>query len=128
MAGHRWARTDTTVKCDDEDIGDHVTVDRDSTGTIRRLRWSGGTEDHAETHSYYYDAVGRLRFAFLTLGAVNGTQREERVYYAGTGEVVRRLLHFVEREIHHFKLSVGNNNAVYAGIAGRGDHGQDLGG
>ena len=95
VAARRWVRRDTTVKCDDEDLGDDVSVVRDSTGTIRRLQSSGGTEDHAETHRYYYDAAGRLRFAFFTLGAVNGTQREERVYYAGDGGVVRSLVRLV---------------------------------
>lgn len=95
VAARRWIRTDTTVRCGDEEAGDDITMDRDSAGTIRRLRWSGGTADHAETHSYFYDAMGRLRFAYVTLGAVNGTQSEERVYFTGAGDVVRRVRRLV---------------------------------
>lgn len=86
-----WSRTENTVHCDEDDLGREVSIDRDTTGLIRRLEWSGGTEDHAEKHRYFYDASGKLRFAFFTLGAVNGTQQEERVYYGSHGEVVRRL-------------------------------------
>jgi hypothetical protein len=39
---------------------------------------------------------GRQRFAFVTLGAVNGTKYEERVYFGDHGEVVRRLKRLVK--------------------------------
>jgi YD repeat-containing protein len=95
MARGTWARRDSTIVCDSELPPFDVRLHRDSAGVIRRLEWSGGTEDHAETHRYYYDPEGRLRFAFFTLGAVNGTRYEERVYFARTGAVVRRLPHLV---------------------------------
>ena len=40
----------------------------------------------------------------------------------------RRLFHFIQRQIHHFELSMGDDNPVHARIAGRGDHRQSLGG
>ena len=95
IASHRWVRSDTTVRCGDEDPGMDVILNLDSAGVVRHLEWSGGTDDHAATHRYFYDAKARLRFAFTTLGSVNGTQQEERVYYGDRGEVVRRLTRLV---------------------------------
>ncbi len=91
VAANRLARRDTTVRCDGDDWGRTVTVGTDAAGRVRLLTWAGGTDDHAETHRFYYDGAGRLRFIFATLGAVNGTQLEERIYYAPDGRLLRRL-------------------------------------
>lgn len=96
VARGSWSQRDTSVTCDEHDFPFDVRIHRDSTGMIRRLQWSGGTDDHAESHRYFYDARGKLRFAFFTLGAVNGTQYEERVYFGTSGEVVRRLPRLVK--------------------------------
>jgi YD repeat-containing protein len=104
VARGTWFRHDTTVVCEKERPPFDVRIHRDSAGAIRRLEWSGGSDDHAETHRYYYDAQGELRFAFFTLGAVNGTQYEERVYFGRAGKVVRRLSRFVRGPgyaLHH---------------------------
>jgi YD repeat-containing protein len=91
VARGTWSQRDTNVVCEEERPPFEVRIHRDLAGAIRRLEWSGGSDDHAETHRYYYDAHGELRFAFFTLGAVNGTQYEERVYYGRAGKVIRRI-------------------------------------
>lgn len=91
-AAHRLARRDTTITCDEEDLGTDVTVMTDASGGVRLLSWKGGSDDHGETHRFYYDAAGRLRFLFVSRGAVNGTEQEERVYYAPDRRVVRHLV------------------------------------
>jgi hypothetical protein len=69
---------------------------RDASGRLRYFEWQGGSDDHAERHQYFYDAAGRQRFAFLTFGAVNGTEYEERVYFADNGSVERRRKRLVK--------------------------------
>jgi len=104
VARGTWFRRDTTVVCEKERPPFDIRIHRDSAGAIRRLEWSGGSDDHAETHRYYYDAQGELRFAFFTLGAVNGTQYEERVYFGRAGKVIRRLSRVVRGPgyaLHH---------------------------
>jgi len=84
---------DTTIACvPDPEAGDatEFTVYRDRAGLIRRLTRREGTDHWGRTTSYYYDSAGALRFAFARMGAVNGTDEEERVYYADGGRVVRR--------------------------------------
>jgi|GEM_PF-3393222 len=82
-------RRDSTVQCPDE-LEEEVTRYVDSAGTVRRLTWQGGTDDHAETHEFYYDQAGRLRFIFSSFRAVNGTGVEERVFYAPDRRLLRR--------------------------------------
>jgi len=82
-------RRDSTVQCADA-LEQQVTRYVDSAGTVRRLTWETGTDDHAETHEFYYDRAGRLRFIFSSFGAVNGTGVEERVFYAPDRRRLRR--------------------------------------
>ena len=57
----------------------------DSSGQARKYVRAGGSDDAAGEVKYYYDTRGRLRFSVEVLGAVNGTQRETRVYFDTTG-------------------------------------------
>ena len=86
----RLMRRDSTVRCSPDDLEQEVTRWTDLSGTIRQLTWMAGSDDHAETQRFYYDGSGRLRFVFVSRGAVNGTQEEERVYYAADGRLLRR--------------------------------------
>jgi hypothetical protein len=95
IARGTWSERDTSVACEAELPPFEVRIHRDSAGVIRRLEWSGGSEDHAETHRYFYNPQGQLRFAFFTLGAVNGTHYEERVYFSSGGQAIRRLARLV---------------------------------
>lgn len=88
-ASGQLARRDSTVQCPD-DLEQEVTRWTDPSGRIRQLTWVAGTDDHSETHRFYYDGSGRLRFIFVSFGAVNGTGQEERVYYAADGRLLRR--------------------------------------
>jgi len=90
------ARRDSTIGCSPDDLEEEVTRWIDSAGRIRQLTWVAGSDDHAETHRFYYDGSGRLRFIFVSRGAVNGTQQEERVYYAADGRLLRRRRTLVE--------------------------------
>lgn len=53
----------------------------DSRGVVRRYEREGGSEDSSLTLRHYYDSQGRLRFVFITGGAVNGAQLEHRIYF-----------------------------------------------
>ena len=57
----------------------------DSAGRVREYVVAGGSGDSYSEERYYYDGLGRLRLAFETLGAVNGTEQETRQYFDTTG-------------------------------------------
>ena len=68
----------------------------DSAGRVRKYRIEGGSGDSAGEATYYYDTGGVLRFTFTRLGAVNGTEREDRYYFDSAGALLyrySRLLH-----------------------------------
>src|SRR6185436_6235857 len=58
----------------------------DSGNIVRRYDREGGSEDSSLTLRHYYDPQGRLRFVFITGGAVNGAQLEQRIYFDENGE------------------------------------------
>ncbi|HKP36662.1 MAG TPA: hypothetical protein VJT71_07375 [Pyrinomonadaceae bacterium] len=58
----------------------------DSGKSVRRYDREGGSEDSSLTLRHYYDPQGRLRFVFITGGAVNGAQLEQRIYFDENGE------------------------------------------
>lgn len=66
-------------------------IERDARGVLRRLTATGGGEDSAGEIEYYYDSRGRLRFAFQSTSAVNGTTIELRRYFDEGGATIRRL-------------------------------------
>jgi len=72
---------DSTVDCGSEILNTEYGIGRDGQGRIRTLRLAGGSEDHGEVTTYYYDRQGRLRFAFGTVSAVNGSTVERRAYW-----------------------------------------------
>jgi hypothetical protein len=90
-AEERLTRRDSTVECGENDLGSEITVWREPSGRIRQLTWAGGTDDHAQTVRHYYDRAGRLRFVFITRGAVNGTEQEARLYFGEAGQLLRRV-------------------------------------
>jgi hypothetical protein len=58
----------------------------DSRGVVRRYENQAGSDDSALTWRHYYDQLGRLRFVFITGGAVNGAQLEHRIYFDEKGK------------------------------------------
>ncbi|HEU0054303.1 MAG TPA: hypothetical protein VFQ39_14045 [Longimicrobium sp.] len=89
VAANRLARRDTTL-CADTTPGTEVRWWTDDAGRVRRLEVEGGTDDHAEHIRYDYDGIGRLRLAFASFGAVNGTGEEETAVFSPTGELLSR--------------------------------------
>jgi hypothetical protein len=62
------------------------TLATDSKGVVRFYENEGGSEDSALKWEHYYDEGGRLRFVFITGGAVNGSKLEHRIYFDETGK------------------------------------------
>ena len=58
----------------------------DSRGVVRRYDREGGSDDSSLTLRHYYDPQGRLRFVFITGGAVNGASLEHRIYFDENAE------------------------------------------
>jgi hypothetical protein len=58
----------------------------DSRGVVRRYEKQAGSEDSSLTWAHYYDDVGRLRFVFISGGAVNGAHLEHRIYFDESGQ------------------------------------------
>jgi hypothetical protein len=58
----------------------------DSRSRARFYKTEGGSEDSSLKFEHYYDERGRLRFVFITGGAVNGSQMEHRIYFDETGK------------------------------------------
>ncbi|MDT4895770.1 MAG: hypothetical protein QOH25_847 [Acidobacteriota bacterium] len=58
----------------------------DASGRARFYQNEGGSEDSSLKLEHYYDERGRLRFVFITGGAVNGSQLEHRIYFDETGK------------------------------------------
>jgi hypothetical protein len=57
-----------------------------SQGKVRKLFVAYGTEDSLGSMAYYYDVDGALRFTLQSVGAVNGTRQERRIYFDRTGK------------------------------------------
>jgi hypothetical protein len=58
----------------------------DSKGLARFYQNEGGSEDSSLKLEQYYDEMGRLRFVFITGGAVNGSELEHRIYFDEAGK------------------------------------------
>lgn len=83
----RLTRSDTTM-CGGGPLEIQYTLYTDRRGVVRRLTWFGGSEDHAETNTFSYDSLGRLRFVLSEQAAVNGSNGETRVYWDLAGRVL----------------------------------------
>jgi|GEM_PF-899655 len=53
----------------------------DSKGIVRWYQKQAGSEDSSLTWEHYYDEAGRVRFVFISGGAVNGAKLEHRIYF-----------------------------------------------
>ena len=69
-----------------EDTLRKMTVD--SRGVVRRYEKQAGSEDSSLTWQHYYDDSGRVRFVFISGGAVNGARLEHRIYFDESGQRV----------------------------------------
>lgn len=59
---------------------------KNNQGKIRKLFIAYGTDDSLGSMAYYYDVDGTLRFTLQSVGAVNGTRQERRIYFDRTGK------------------------------------------
>jgi hypothetical protein len=58
----------------------------DGRGLVRMYEKQGGSDDSSLTWKHFYDESGRLRFVFITGGAVNGAQLEHRIFFDADGK------------------------------------------
>ena len=58
----------------------------DSKGIVRWYQKEAGSEDSSLSWEHYYDEAGRLRFVFISGGAVNGAKLEHRIYFDESGK------------------------------------------
>ena len=58
-------------------------------GQIRKFVLDVGSDDSVLTIRHYYDEAEKLRFVFITGGAVNQTAMEQRIYFDDTGARIR---------------------------------------
>ncbi len=72
----------------------------DNLGTVRKYIEAAGSEDSALTSNYYYDHAGRLRFVFITGGAINGSQLEHRIYFDTRGKRIWEIQKYLT-DIHY---------------------------
>lgn len=57
----------------------------DSIGRVHFYGNEAGSDDSALRWKHYYDENGRLRFVFISGGAVNGSELEHRIYFDQNG-------------------------------------------
>jgi hypothetical protein len=58
----------------------------DASGRVRFYLSDAGSEDSALKTEHFYDEAGRLRFVFISGGAVNGSNLEHRIYFDAAGK------------------------------------------
>jgi hypothetical protein len=68
----------------------------DDKGIARSYVKEGGSDDSALKWEHYYDSAGRLRFVFITGGAVNGSELEHRIYFDEGGHRIREEQKYVK--------------------------------
>lgn len=56
---------------------------------------SGGSDDSSVNLESHYDENGKLRFVFITGGAVNGSKLEHRIYFRANGDRFWELQKYV---------------------------------
>ena len=61
-------------------------IGADASGRVRFYQKEGGSEDSSLKFEHYYDESGRLRFVFITGGAVSGSKLEHRIYFDADGK------------------------------------------
>lgn len=76
--------------------GKFMRIARDVKGAVKWYEDSAGGEDSVWTYRYYYDPQSRLRFIHVTIGAVNGTRSEDRVYFDENGTLIWHAMKLLE--------------------------------
>ena len=68
----------------------------DSRHTVRNYYVDAGSDDSLVRRDFYYDKDGKLRFAFIKGGAVNGTTIEHRIYFDPAGKRIWEIQKLVK--------------------------------
>jgi hypothetical protein len=68
----------------------------DQNGRPHLYYYESGSDDSAVQRELYYDENGKLRFAFITAGAFNGTRLEHRIYFSKTGRKIWEIQKLLE--------------------------------
>jgi hypothetical protein len=87
IAAGRTKREQRSVDCGP--LGEERTIHTDAAGRVRKYVVEGGSEDSMLVIRQYYDVLGRMRFVFITGGAVNGSLLEHRIYFEEGGARIR---------------------------------------
>ncbi len=87
LSGTLTMQVDSSV-CDDGHVALVSKLFTDSGNVVRRFTVQGGSDESAGQEYHYYDALGTLRFTFAETSAANGTRREDRYYYDGSGTLI----------------------------------------
>ncbi len=96
MEAKKLARKEKKFK-DCEPYQDSVRIMHvDGRGTVRNYYYDSGSDDSMVRRDFYYDNNGKLRFAFIKGGAVNGTKIEHRIYFDPTGKRIWEIQKLVE--------------------------------
>ncbi|MBA2526197.1 MAG: hypothetical protein H0V18_10525 [Pyrinomonadaceae bacterium] len=74
----------------------------DSRGVVRRYEKQAGSEDSSLTWEHYYDDSGRLRFVFISGGAVNEAHLEHRIYFDESGQRIWEGHKYVKGPMYSF--------------------------
>jgi hypothetical protein len=97
-----------SASCNGGEVGVVAHLYFDSNGRVRKYVVEGGSGDSYSQAFYYYDEKGILRFTFIQLGAVNGTNRDDRFYFDSTGS----LLHKSSKLVHGPGYPGGTDSVV----------------
>lgn len=84
-SGQYRPSTRSFIYCEPYQDGERE-LSRDSQGSVHYYRRLGGSGDSALNSEFFFDSQGRLRFAYITGGAVNGTEISHRIYFDAGGE------------------------------------------
>jgi hypothetical protein len=89
ISAGRLTKHKRTVESCNNGLPENRTFYFDAQKRVRKYVTEGGHDDYTLTFRYYYDVAGKLRFVFVTGGAINGSIMEERIYFDRRGALLR---------------------------------------
>ncbi|NJO17630.1 MAG: hypothetical protein HC877_18405 [Thioploca sp.] len=100
ITNNTLVKSEKSLASEEPAVPTSKTIYVDNLGTVRKYIEAAGSEDSALTSNYYYDHAGRLRFVFITGGAVNGSQLEHRIYFDTRGKRIWEIQKYLT-DIHY---------------------------
>ena len=89
ISAGRMKKNERTFQSCEGGLSEDRIVYLDAQNRVRKYVRQGGSDDSTLTFRHYYDDAGRLRFVFVTGGAINGSIMEERIYLDHHGKLIR---------------------------------------